>query len=159
MSLTTMKDLTTEARRMLLDRIARVLTTERQECSRREGFHLEGVYLRRGTLYWHDDSPVHGFCHEAGHAMLLTPQERQAWEEDEIPTDEDVVMVLEVELQRGIQGRGVGRALADMDTVGYVFLSDHKSQSWRSSSEVSAQTWWRCHVRDNVALPWEVQAS
>ena len=159
LSLMKMKDLDPVARRLLLTRVGRMLPTERQEHGRREGFHLEGVYLRRGTLYWHDDSPVQGFCHEAGHAMLLTPEERKVWEDDEIPTDEDTVMVLEVEIQRGIPGRGVARALADMDAVGYVFHGDSRRASWGPYSEVSSHTWWRRYARRDIDFPWAFMAS
>lgn len=129
-------------------------------------FHGERVGFDRGTLYWHMDSPVHGFCHEAGHALLLPSREEWAavagsFGDDgrmpclpgDIPTDEDAVLVIQCEMARGLEGAGVKRMLRDMDEAAYQFNSKAADHPYFN---VLAATWWR-QLEDEerrVPTPW-----
>jgi len=92
----------------------------------------EGVCLYRGELLWAWDgicpATLDAFCHEAGHALQLEAAERAEWEYEDIRTDESLAMAVQVELQRGIRGLGMVRAVDVMQAIDY--FSDTTGQRW-----------------------------
>ncbi len=75
------------------------------------------------TVYARADTPVHSLLHEAGHLIVLPPQQRAAVHTDATDSvaEEDAVCVLQALLADALPGVGATRVLADMDRWGYTF--------------------------------------
>lgn len=74
-------------------------------------------------VYARDDTPLHSLLHEAGHLMVMPPEQRVAVHTDAGDTqrDEDAVCYLQLLLAEELPGFGRERAFADMDAWGYTF--------------------------------------
>ena len=98
-------------------------------------FHGEGVGWSKGTFFYRSDAEMHGFAHEVGHAAQLSPE---AWAELDVRdprTSEDVALLIQVEICRGIPGLGTGRMLSEMADADYCFMG-------LRADEVDAEEWW-----------------
>jgi hypothetical protein len=75
------------------------------------------------TVYARGDTPVHSLLHEAGHLLLLTPEQRARVHTDatDCQREEDAVCVLQALLGDALPGVGRERIWADMDAWGYTF--------------------------------------
>lgn len=105
-------------------------------------FHNEGVGWCAGTLLYREDAELHGLAHEVGHLAQLDPEEWRALAVSEINSDEDVALVFQVELARGIPGLGVRRMLQEMVDADYS-LSGLGNEGFTA---VSTAYWWRVVV-------------
>jgi hypothetical protein len=75
------------------------------------------------TVHARADTPVHSLLHEAGHLLLLTPEQRARVHTDatDCQREEDAVCVLQALLGDALPGVGRERVWADMDAWGYTF--------------------------------------
>ena len=75
------------------------------------------------TVHARADTPVHSLLHEAGHLLLLSPEQRAAVHTDatDCQREEDATCVLQALLGDALPGVGRERIWADMDAWGYTF--------------------------------------
>ena len=75
------------------------------------------------TVHARGDTPVHSLLHEAGHLLLLSPEQRAAVHTDatDCQLEEDATCVLQALLGDELPGVGRERIWADMDAWGYTF--------------------------------------
>jgi hypothetical protein len=75
------------------------------------------------TVYARGDTPVHSLLHEAGHLLLLSPEQRAVVHTDatDCQLEEDATCVLQALLGDALPGVGRERIWADMDAWGYTF--------------------------------------
>lgn len=99
-------------------------------------FHGEGVGWSKGTFFYRADAEMHGFAHEVGHAAQLSPEAWAALDDRDPRTSEDVALLVQVEICRGIPGLGTGRMLSEMTQAGYCFTG-------LRIQDVDAAEWWR----------------
>lgn len=75
------------------------------------------------TVYARDDTPVHSLLHEAGHLIVLAPEQRARVHTDATDSveEEDATCYLQIVLSDRLAGVGRDRLMADMDAWGYSF--------------------------------------
>jgi hypothetical protein len=75
------------------------------------------------TVHARGDTPVHSLLHEAGHLLLLSPEQRAAVHTDatDCQQEEDATCILQALLGDELPGVGRDRIWADMDAWGYTF--------------------------------------
>lgn len=99
-------------------------------------FHGEGVGWCAGTLFYREDCKVHGLLHEVGHLAQLSPEEWRALSTAHVDTSEDVALIFQVEICRGVAEMGIGEMLRQMTSEDYAF-------NGRRIDDCSASYWWR----------------
>jgi len=75
------------------------------------------------NVYARDDTPVHSLLHEAGHLIVLPPEQRASVHTDATDSveEEDATCYLQIVLADQLPGVGRDRLMADMDAWGYSF--------------------------------------
>ncbi|MGY3039382.1 hypothetical protein ACVWWQ_000969 [Rhodanobacter sp. TND4EL1] len=75
------------------------------------------------TVYARDDTPVHSLLHEAGHLIVLPPEQRAQVHTDATDSieEEDATCYLQIVLADELPGVGRERLMTDMDAWGYSF--------------------------------------
>jgi len=75
------------------------------------------------TVYARDDTPVHSLLHEAGHLIVLPPEQRAQVHTDATDSieEEDATCYLQIVLADELPGVGRERLMRDMDAWGYSF--------------------------------------
>lgn len=94
------------------------------------------------TVYARDDTPVHSLLHEAGHLIVLSPEERLAVHTDATDSieEEDATCYLQIVLADELPGVGRARLMADMDAWGYSFRLG-STRAWFEHDAENAQAW------------------
>jgi hypothetical protein len=157
-----LSDLSGKARTELLRRVAALGLCPKLWPGMSEppnSFHREGVGWHAGEFLYRADAQVHGLAHEVGHVSQLTPKAWAALDREDPRTSEDVALIVQVELCRGIAGLGAFRMLREMQDMGYSFTGYR--------SEVGALQWWRrtvphamydeLTVAETIAALWAAQ--
>lgn len=93
------------------------------------------------TVHARGDTPVHSLLHEAGHLIVLPPQERARVHTNATDSieEEDAVCVLQVLLGEALPGVGGARILADMDAWGYTFRLGSAAAYFHSDADAAWQ--------------------
>lgn len=93
---------------------------------------------------------MHSLLHEAGHLMLMPPEQRAAVHTDAGDTqrDEDAVCYLQLLLADALPGFGRERAFADMDAWGYSFRLG-SARAWFEHDAEDARDY--LHARAHLA--------
>ena len=94
------------------------------------------------SVYARASTPVHSILHEAGHLIVLPPDERAAVHTDATDSieEENGVCVLQALMADALPGVGRSRILADMDTWGYTFRLG-SAQAYIEQDAADAWAW------------------
>lgn len=94
------------------------------------------------TVYARDDTPVHSLLHEAGHLIVLPPEQRSQVHTDATDSiaEEDATCYLQIVLADQLPGVGRARLMADMDAWGYTFRLG-STQAWFEHDADNARQW------------------
>ncbi len=94
------------------------------------------------VVYARDDTPVHSLLHEAGHLIVLSPDQRMAVHTDATDSieEEDATCYLQIVLADELPGVGRARLMADMDAWGYSFRLG-STRAWFEQDAENAQAW------------------
>lgn len=89
------------------------------------------------TVHARGDTPVHSLLHEAGHLLLLSPEQRAVVHTDatDCQLEEDATCVLQALLGDALPGVGRERIWADMDAWGYTFRLGSARAHFESDAE------------------------
>lgn len=94
------------------------------------------------TVHWREDTPIHSVLHEAAHCICMTPERRDALNQDAGGDydEENAVCYLQILLAEHLPTMGRARMLRDMDTWGYTFRLG-SARAWFESDAEDAQAW------------------
>jgi hypothetical protein len=96
----------------------------------------------RQDVYARPDTPLHSLLHESCHVICMDSQRRRQLHTDaagEI-AEENAVCYLQILLAGQLDGFGIPRALADMDSWGYTFRLG-SAQRWFTEDAEDARQW------------------
>ncbi|MFC3650003.1 hypothetical protein ACFONN_00490 [Dyella humi] len=94
------------------------------------------------TVYARGDTPVHSILHEAGHLIVLPPEQRAEVHTDATDSieEEDAVCYLQIVLGDALPGVGRKRIMSDMDAWGYSFRLG-SARAWFEQDAENARAW------------------
>lgn len=94
------------------------------------------------AVHARDDTPVHSLLHEAGHLIVLPPEQRLAVHTDATDSieEEDATCYLQIVLADELPGVGRDRLMADMDAWGYSFRLG-STRAWFEQDAGNARQW------------------
>ena len=94
------------------------------------------------TVYARPDTPLHSILHEAAHVICMPAERRAVLERDAGGDDleEAAVCFLQIVLADHLEGVGVTRLMADMDTWGYSFRLGSTAR-WFAEDSGDARRW------------------
>lgn len=95
-----------------------------------------------GTVYARPDTPVHSLLHEAGHLIVLPPEQRASIHTDATDSvdEEDATCYLQIVLANQLPGVGQAQLMRDMDAWGYTYRLG-STQAWFEQDAENARAW------------------